>query len=60
MGCKESFITMKLIWHGYLIPSLGIYVHETHTETDLRVLRPESSFLHLAAKVNYLRVGGRL
>ena len=37
MGCEESFITMKLIWHGYLILSLGICVHETPTETDLSV-----------------------
>ena len=33
MGCEESFITMKLIWYGYLILSLGICVHETLTET---------------------------
>ena len=35
MGCEESFITMKLIWHSYLVPSLGICVHETPTETGL-------------------------
>ena len=35
MGCEENFITMKLIWHGYLILSLGIYVYETLTETGL-------------------------
>jgi hypothetical protein len=32
---EESFITMKLIWHGYLISSLNIYVYETPTETSL-------------------------
>ena len=35
MECEESFITMKLIWHSYLVLSLGIYVHETPTETGL-------------------------
>ena len=29
---------MKLIWHGYLVSSLGICVHETPTETDLTLL----------------------
>jgi len=35
MGCKESFITMKVIWHGYLVLSLDICAHETPTETVL-------------------------
>ena len=35
MGCEKSFITIKLIWHGYLVPSLDICVHETLTETGL-------------------------
>ena len=35
MGCEESFITMKLIWHSYLVPSLAIWVHETPIETGL-------------------------
>ena len=35
MGCEEGFITMKLIWHGYLVLSLGICVHETPTKTGL-------------------------
>ena len=35
MECEESFITMKFIWHGYLVSSLGICVHETHIETGL-------------------------
>jgi hypothetical protein len=35
MGCEESFITIKLIWHGYLVLNLGICVHETPTETGL-------------------------
>ena len=38
MGCEESFITMKLIWHGYLVPNLGICAHETSTETVLKEL----------------------
>ena len=29
MDCEESFITMKLIWHGFLI----ICVHDTPTDT---------------------------
>ena len=29
MEREESFITMKLIWHSYLILSLGNYAHET-------------------------------
>ena len=33
---EESFITMKLISHGYLVSSLGICVHETPTKTGLR------------------------
>jgi len=38
MGYEESFITIKLIWHGYLILSLiGICVHETPTKIDLKV-----------------------
>jgi len=37
MGCEESFITIKLIWYGYLVYSLGIYVHKTSTETDLMI-----------------------
>ena len=36
MKCEESFITMKLIWHGYLVLSLGICVYESPTETGLR------------------------
>jgi len=36
MGCKKSFITIKLIWHGYLVFSLGICVHETPTKTGLK------------------------
>ena len=35
MGCEESFITVTLIWHDYLILSLSIYVHKTFTETSL-------------------------
>ena len=35
MECDESFITIKLIWHGYLVLSLSICAHETPTETGL-------------------------
>ena len=35
MGGEESFITMKLICHSYLVPNLDIGAHETPTETDL-------------------------
>ena len=35
IGCEESFITIKLVWHGYLVLSLDICVHETPTETGL-------------------------
>ena len=35
MKCEESFITMKLIWHGYLVLSLAICVHKIPTETGL-------------------------
>ena len=35
MGCEESFITMKLIRYGYLVPSLNICVYKTSTETGL-------------------------
>ena len=37
MGCEESFITIKLIWSGYLVFSLGICVHKTLTETGLTI-----------------------
>ena len=33
MEYEESFITIKLIWHGYLVLGLGTCVHETLTET---------------------------
>ena len=36
-GCY-SFITMKLICHGYLVLSLGICAHKTPTETGLRTI----------------------
>ena len=29
---------MKLIWHGYLVLSLGICAHETPTETGLKTI----------------------
>ena len=41
MGCEESFITMKFIWHSYLVPSLGNCAHETPTETGLSVTSDE-------------------
>ena len=36
--CEESFITMKLIWHGYLVPNLNIRAHETPTKTALKCM----------------------
>ena len=38
MGCEESFITMKLIWHNYLVPNLGNYAHETPLRLALSAL----------------------
>jgi hypothetical protein len=35
MGCEESFITMKLHRHSYLVFSLGNCAYETCTETSL-------------------------
>ena len=35
MRCEESFITIKHIWHSYLVLSLGNYAYETPTETGL-------------------------
>ena len=37
MGCEESFITMKLIWHSYLVPSLDNYTIKLCTETSLMI-----------------------
>ena len=34
MVCEKSFITIKLIWHGYLVLSLSICAHKTPTETS--------------------------
>jgi len=41
MGCEESFIIMKLIWHSYLVLSLDNCAHETPTETSLRSVSME-------------------
>jgi len=35
MGCEESFITMKLIWHSYLVLSLNKCAHKISTVTGL-------------------------
>ena len=35
MGCDESFITIKLIWHGYLVLNLNICAHEIFAEAGL-------------------------
>ena len=35
MRCEKSFITIKLIWHGYLVHSLSICAHKIPTETGL-------------------------
>ena len=37
MGCEESFIIMKLIWHSYLVLNLDNCVHKTSIEADLRI-----------------------
>ena len=34
MRCEESFITIKLIWHNYLILNLDICIHKITTKTD--------------------------
>ena len=36
MRREESFIAMKLIWHGYLILNLGIFAYETSIETGIK------------------------
>jgi hypothetical protein len=36
MGCEESFTTMKLHWHSYLVFSLDSCAHEACTETGIR------------------------
>ena len=53
MGCEESFITMKLIWHGYLVPSLDICVYETSTETGLRMWISQVEDEHLWLHFSY-------
>jgi len=35
MRCRESSITMKLIWHSYVVLSLDNCAYKTPTETDL-------------------------
>ena len=35
MKCEENFITMKLIWHSYILSSLSSCAYETSTETGL-------------------------
>ena len=47
MGCEESFITMKLIWHDYLVLSLDICVHETPIETK-PVFDPNLPWLYIS------------
>jgi len=51
MGCEESFITKKLIWHGYLVPSLGICFHKTPTETGLILPFRVSEAIHQTGTV---------
>ena len=53
MECEESFITMKSIWHSYLVLSLGNCVHETLTETDL-MYGSSIFFLSLASLGNHV------
>ena len=40
MGCEESFITIKLIWHSFLVLSLDNCIHETPIETGLSAWQP--------------------
>ena len=35
MKCDESFITIKVIWHSYLVLNLINCVYEILTETEL-------------------------
>ena len=35
MRCEKSFVTIKFIWHGYLVSSLSICAHKIPTETGL-------------------------
>ena len=35
MKCEENFITMKLIWHSYLVHNLINCVYKILTETGL-------------------------
>ena len=48
MRCEKSFITMKLIWYGYLVLSLGNCVHETLTEIGLNDLFSEADACRLS------------
>ena len=45
---------MKLIWHGYLIFNLDIYVHKTPTETGLihEIKQVETKYFSLGTKSN--------
>jgi len=36
MVCEERFITIKPIWHSYLVLSLDNCAHKIFTETDLK------------------------
>ena len=54
MGCEESFIIIKLIWHGYLVPSLDICVHETLTETGLSWLAFEQDLITSKKQLSFL------
>ena len=51
MGCEKSFITMKLIWHSYLVLIVGNCVHETPTETVLEQQQLVNYFWESDAKV---------
>ena len=54
MVCGESFITIKLIWHDYLVPSLDICVHETPTETNLSSLAFEQDLITSKKQLSFL------
>ena len=51
MECEKSFITMKLIWHRYLVLNLDNCVYETPTETVLEQQQLVNYFWESDAKV---------
>ena len=60
MRCEESFITIKLICHGYLTFSLDICVYETPTETGLIAQSSSRSIQKRRKRFRSPRPGGSL